>query len=99
MQVDLWQLITLLLMPLTLGAFGLIWRQLREIERRGDEVSNQVWSQINDLKKALAQHQVDSERRYVSDTRISELKSEIFGRFDRLESKVDKVLAADVDVR
>jgi hypothetical protein len=91
-NVSIWQVLTVLLFPIIVGAFWLLWARVAEVESRNDAKRNEIWQAMDEHRKEDHAYHVEAERRFVSVNAISELKTDFDRRFDRIEAKLDRAI-------
>jgi len=94
MAVDLWQILTLIILPAAVLACGALWRRIENVERARATESVRLWNEASALRAQMAANQLENERRYVNQSMFTEFRAELFRRVDRIEMKIDNKLEA-----
>jgi hypothetical protein len=95
MQVDLWEIIKVALIPIAIIAFGLIWRRIDKNEMAANVRMTAIETEGKALRDQMHAASLEYERRYINWKTMDDFKLDIFKRFDRLEKALDRALPAD----
>jgi len=93
---SIWSLLTAVMLPLSGGAFMLLWSRLERYQRTHEDTINNLWSAINHQREEVKNHRVDCERRFVKieDHRLWEDRLDL--RLGRIEDKLDGLRACEM---
>jgi hypothetical protein len=94
MTVDLWQILTLIVLPAAVLACGALWRRIENVDKERVAECARLWAQLGALQTQLAAAQLENERRYVNQQMFATFSAELFRRIDRVELKIDNKLQA-----
>ncbi|MCR4341663.1 MAG: hypothetical protein NUW01_17445 [Gemmatimonadaceae bacterium] len=99
-QITLWQVITLVFIPVIGGGFLLLYRKSESIKaeivgmitgmtKRLDEDGRDQWAKINQTAADLAKFQLDAERRFAKESDMKELIQALRADLKTIDEKLD----------
>lgn len=91
MQIELWELIKVLGIPIGIVVVGFIWRRIDKNEASANVKLTAMQLEIDALRTQAAAAALEAERRYINWKHMDDFKIDIFKRFDRLEKSLDKI--------
>lgn len=89
MQIDLWELIKVVAIPLAIIIVGFVWRRIDKNEGTGNLRFSELKLELDALRQQAASAALEAERRYINWKHMDDFKLDMFKRMDRvsLESK------------